>query len=499
MPNGCNVQEKAAMTALKRFLPRAVLALAALLLNFGATTRSPPNMGAGEQSVWPTISLISIAHADDDGGDSDGDSGDSGDGSDSDSSGDSAESGDEATSEAEATDEAEETEEATETEEVEELETEEETEQDVDIESHDDGIEYVRGEVIGVGISAAERDDIVRLGGKIVDTDYFPALDITLTHVRTTTGRGAATLQAELNASDTGVYDLNHAYRPAEIAASRPATTADSDSNNPLALLSWAGRPGWCGTGVRMGVIDTAVNLSQLGLRAQQVHMRRFAPGLSKNAEHGTAIAGLLLGAPPNGPRGVLPAARLLVADVYRSDKHGQPLALTTDLISALNWLASQGVEVINMSLAGPPNRLLHEALEHLKRQGRVVVAAAGNRGPLAPPAYPAAYSGVVAVTAVNRQLGIFSHANRGFYIDLAAPGVGLSVAPGKKADGTSLAAIYVSAALADAVAAGAQARQAAERLLTDARDLGPTGWDPTFGYGLLLQPLSCPRKVPPK
>ena len=45
---------------------------------------------------------------------------------------------------------------------------------------------------------------------------------------------------------------------------------------------------------------------------------------------------------------------------------------------------------------------------------------------------YPAAYSGVVAVTAVDSRLEVYRRANRGDYIDIAAPGVNLPVVTGE-------------------------------------------------------------------
>lgn len=483
------------MKNIKITAPHALLAVAAMVLNIGVTVDWLPATAPGFQPASIHIVLMNTARAaDGDGDGGDGGDGDGGDG-DSDGSGDAGDNndGDSADHDADA-DDGEDADTETDTEEDSDLDSLEDDPDDMAIDTERDislssgygasgGIGYVRGEVIGVAVTAAGRDTIDRLGANIVEADRFPALGITITHVRTRGGVGAAALQARLNASGTGIYDLNHTYHP--------AATSGASHANPLQLLHWAGRPDWCGQNVRLGIIDTAVNLKPLGGHAAQVRMRRFAPGPSLNSAHGSAILDLLLGT-TTGPRGALPAARVLVADVYRTDKQGQPLALTTDLIAALNWLATQDIQVINMSLAGPPNRLLKRAIKQLRQQGRVVVAAAGNRGPLAPPAYPAAYEDVVAVTAVNAQLNVFPRANRGFYIDLAAPGVGLTVARGQQASGTSLATIYVSAALADAVASGTDTGTAVRQLLSNARDLGQSGWDSTFGDGLLLSSLSC-------
>ena len=50
-------------------------------------------------------------------------------------------------------------------------------------------------------------------------------------------------------------------------------------------------------------------------------------------------------------------------------------------LLSGLSYLAEQGVDVINLSLAGPPNSVLEVALGDLANRGVITVAAAGNAG----------------------------------------------------------------------------------------------------------------------
>ncbi len=116
-------------------------------------------------------------------------------------------------------------------------------------------------------------------------------------------------------------------------------------------------------------------------------------------------------------------------------------------MLQALHWLKKSGVAVANLSFAGPPDDLLHHAVRELTKAGIVVVAAAGNEGPGAPPSYPAAYEEVIAVTAVDRNLAAYRYASRGDHIDLAAPGVDVWTAlPGRREGpqtGTSFAVPY--------------------------------------------------------
>jgi hypothetical protein len=118
-----------------------------------------------------------------------------------------------------------------------------------------------------------------------------------------------------------------------------------------------------------------------------------------------------------------------------------------------------------------------------------MILAAAGNGGPVAEPMYPAAYGSVVAVTAVDKSGRVFRLANRGEYLDLAAPGVSLLHA---KAGGGYSASSGTSFAVPFAATAAARLRlmhpgeNALESLYSSAQDLGPPGRDNIYGYGLL-------------
>jgi subtilisin family serine protease len=174
-------------------------------------------------------------------------------------------------------------------------------------------------------------------------------------------------------------------------------------------------------------------------------------------------------------------------------------------MLQALHWLKKSGVAVVNLSLAGPDDELLHHAVQELTRSGTVVVAAAGNEGPAAPPSYPAAYEEVIAVTAVDRNLAAYRYANRGDHIDLAAPGVDVWTAlPGRREGpqtGTSFAVPYVTAVVAVALPQSGLApnddpaaakRRVLAQLDGNVRSLSSDGRDPIFGAGLVQAPASC-------
>ncbi len=231
-----------------------------------------------------------------------------------------------------------------------------------------------------------------------------------------------------------------------------------------------------------IGMIDTAV-ASHPELASTAVTTRRFgsAPASAPQVQHGTAVASILAS---QGSR------RLLVADVFRGTP-ASPFTSADSIAQSLEWMAGSGIAVVNISLAGPRNAILDRLIERASARGMVVVAAAGNGGPTAPPAYPAALGPVVAVTAVDAQSRVYRYANRGHYIAVAARGVAVPAASAAggiaRFSGTSFATPHVAAwmarCLADRRATSAQCR---DRLRLAARDAGAPGRDPVYGWGIV-------------
>jgi subtilisin family serine protease len=207
------------------------------------------------------------------------------------------------------------------------------------------------------------------------------------------------------------------------------------------------------------------------------VEQRGFASGAPAPSAHGTAVASLIAGS--DRIRGAAPGAPMIVADVYGLDpRGGNALALAR----ALGWIAQRGARVVTVSLVGPANPLVAATVGAVQRKGVVVVAAVGNDGPAAPPAYPASYPGVIAVTGVDGRNRALIEAGRATHLDFAAPGADmLAAAPGggtRAVRGTSFAAPLVAGRLLRSGSAAALAREA--------QDLGPKGPDKLYGRGLV-------------
>ncbi len=265
-------------------------------------------------------------------------------------------------------------------------------------------------------------------------------------------------------------------------------------------ILGWRTGQTACSKPVRVGLIDTGVDVSHPALQRARITRLTVIPAGYSPAplDHGTGVAALLLGRSADGRfHGVLPAASMIAVSSFIK-RPQQPIETTAEwLARALDLLAGHKVQVINMSLGGGRDRLLDLAIQAVQKQAIVVVAAAGNSGLGAAPVFPAAYSKVIAVTAVDARLRILRNANRGSYVEFAAPGVDVWSARaangGKYYSGTSFSAPFVTAAVARLVAArtlGIDKIRA--RLRARARDLGAPGWDPVFGYGLIQFPQPC-------
>ena len=155
---------------------------------------------------------------------------------------------------------------------------------------------------------------------------------------------------------------------------------------------------------------------------------------------------------------------------------------------------------MVNISLAGPPNALLEEAVRRAVARGVLVVAAVGNDGPAAPPRYPAAYPDVIGVTAVDGGGVIYRRAARGSHVDLAAPGVNVVAASApnsyQPATGTSFAAPAVAAMLARTHrrADAASASRAVAEITARARDAGA----PVYGAGIAAVDAAAPTAQSP-
>jgi subtilisin len=209
---------------------------------------------------------------------------------------------------------------------------------------------------------------------------------------------------------------------------------------------------------------------------------------------HGTWVSGIAAGLDNTiGVVGVAPAASLYAVKVLGNSGWGWD----SDLAQGIDWAITNGMDVISMSLVGfGYSTALAEACQRAWDAGIILVAAAGNEGDGDPAteeiSYPAAFPSVIAVAATTQADGLASFSNTGSYLGLSAPGVAVlsTYKKGRYAtfSGTSASCPHVAGVAALVISANPYLTNAQVRSLLGetARDLGPTGWDPGFGYGLV-------------
>ena len=201
---------------------------------------------------------------------------------------------------------------------------------------------------------------------------------------------------------------------------------------------------------------------------------------------HGTHVAGTVAADVGSAVEGVAVGAKILPVKVIDDSGSG----LSTWISQGIVWAADNGADVINLSLGGTNSSGVYaSSVAYARSRGATVIAAAGNDGDSIP-FYPAAETGVIAVSAVDSTELQASFSNYGSYVDIAAPGVWIeSTRPSgdtAQLSGTSMASPHVAgvAALVKAAAPGLTPDQVEQALVAGVIDLGPPGRDDVFGHG---------------
>lgn len=313
------------------------------------------------------------------------------------------------------------------------------------------------GRIAAAGFEIAETRPLEELGMELVVLRVPPALD----------PRAALARLRQLDPA--GSYEFDHVYLR---SGGAPASAATTPSMPATAQA------------LRVGLVDGGVDAAHPALASATTHAWG-CDGRRVPDAHGTAVASLLLG----GSGAQASGGSLYAADIWC----GQPVGgASSALVQALAWMAREQVPVINVSLVGPDNALLRQATQALVQRGFVLVAAVGNDGPSAPPLYPAAYPGVIGVSAVDRRGRVLPEAGRGPQVDFAALGSGLRAARvgggWAAVRGTSFAAPLVAhrAALqVDAPRAG-NGERVLQALARSAHRSGEDAHDDSRGLGII-------------
>ncbi|UQA96414.1 type VII secretion-associated serine protease mycosin [Streptomyces halobius] len=294
-----------------------------------------------------------------------------------------------------------------------------------------------------------------------------------------------------------------------------PAQAADGIRGQEWALEALHAEEAWRttkGEGITVAVLDTGVDADHPDLKGQVLPQKDLIgfgaePGDDSWAVHGTGMASIIAGhghgaGREDGVVGVAPEARILPVRVILEDNDPQRQRARTEKAGALadgiRWAADHGADVINMSLgddseSAHPEPREDAAIQYALGKGIPVVASAGNGGKKGDHvSYPAAYPGVIAVTAVNHLGTRPAFSTRHWYATVCAPGEQVVMANPDRSYyngwGTSPASALVSASIALIRSAypDLSPAQIKQLLTSTAQNTPEGGRDDTFGAGLV-------------
>lgn len=264
------------------------------------------------------------------------------------------------------------------------------------------------------------------------------------------------------------------------------------------------------GKGVKIAVIDSGISQHEDLVVSGGIS---FVPNVSSYNDdngHGTHVAGII-GAKNNniGVVGTAPDASIFAVKVLDQDGYGYPSAV----IAGIDWAITNKMDIINLSLGFEYDLdSLKQIVDKAYNSGIIVVAAGGNSGNSDGTgdnvAYPARYESVIGVAAIDPLNKRASFSATGNPIEISAPGVDIvSTIPSAtnpmsheyaSASGTSMAAPFVSGYLALLKEAYPfePIQNIRMKLQSSAIDLGTSGRDPHFGFGLAHHNLTGPERV---
>ncbi|MEC1799566.1 S8 family serine peptidase [Bacillus mojavensis] len=251
-----------------------------------------------------------------------------------------------------------------------------------------------------------------------------------------------------------------------------------------------AWKEGLTGKNVKIAVIDSGISPHDDLSISGGYSAVSYTSSYKDDNGHGTHVAGII-GAKHNGYGidGVAPEAQIYAVKALDQNGSGD----LQGLLKGIDWSIANGMDIVNMSLGtSSDSQILHDAMDKAYEKGVLLVAASGNDGNGKPVNYPAAYSSVVAVSATDQHNQLASFSTTGNEVEFSAPGTDITstylhqyYATGS---GTSQATPHAAAMFAllkqrDPGNTNVQLRALMQKNIVD---LGMTGRDQQFGYGLI-------------
>ncbi|MFV9510424.1 S8 family peptidase [Tepidibacillus sp. LV47] len=241
---------------------------------------------------------------------------------------------------------------------------------------------------------------------------------------------------------------------------------------------------------ITIAILDTGVDLEHPDLKPNLVDGINLLDKKAKPQDdngHGTNVAGIVAAVGNNsiGIAGILWRAKLMPVKVL--DKKGEGDSFLVG--QGIRYAVDHGADIILLSLGEPVfTPFMKEAVDYAVAKNVLIVAASGNEGNQLN--YPAAFSSVLSVGAVDQDDEYARYSNYGQQLDVVAPGDGIYTTQlgGQYTanSGTSMAAPQVAglAALLYQKYPDLTPKEVENIIKFSADDVDQPGWDEKTGYG---------------
>ncbi len=246
------------------------------------------------------------------------------------------------------------------------------------------------------------------------------------------------------------------------------------------------------GNDIRIGVLDT-------GVYNHPNMINNIVPGwnyindsadTTDTAGHGTFVSGIIAAEGNTlAITGLAPRAKIVPLKCMEAS--GGTLLDTVDAIKGA--VDDFDCRIINMSFAFHDNpKLLQDAIDYAASKGAILIAAAGNDG-TSQVVYPAGYDNVIGVGAIDSAKTVWDDSQKNDSVFVVAPGVDVASLTFTESgwgitSGTSCSAPFVAALCANAMCVDENLTidEFKSLLMAAAEDLGDSGYDTSYGYGLV-------------